>query len=562
MKYRNIKTVLVLMSAILLASCQKDLDLSPQAQISDKTYWKSVGDFETGANAFYSSIPGMAYFDVDSDIAFNTPNNISNSTLLAPATDGNWINPYSQIRNCNNLMEKVADSDLGDEIKVYVAEAKFFRAFNYWLLFRLYGGVPLVDKTLDIKSPELYSKRNSRKETVDFIIQDLRDAISTGLPKESAVAATDKGRITEGAAYALLARVALFEGTWAKSRGRDDANYYLDIAIDAANQVMISDEYDLYTGKGTESYRYLFIEAGDNSKECILDRRYEYNVSPHDYPPRYQSEGLLPTKKLADMYLCRDGLPIDKSNDFGGYDEIGSEFENRDPRMSMTIMPPKTEYYQPLYSAKQINWPWGPQRNTNTGYILFKYMSEETKSLMEGISSTKGYGYDRHVIRYAEVLLIYAEATYERYGTISDNILAKTINQLRTRAGLNVGLTNEFVTTNSLRMRDEIRRERTVELALEGFRWDDLRRWKTAEDELIESIRGIKIVGTEWQTMGSTNNNVYYMPDWQSKTDSEGFIVAESAASRSGFNPDKHYLRPIPTKEILLNPNLRQNPKW
>jgi hypothetical protein len=114
-------------------------------------------------------------------------------------------------------------------------------------------------------------------------------------------------------------------------------------------------------------------------------------------------------------------------------------------------------------------------------------------------------------------------------------------------------------------MREEIRRERTVELAAEGFRRDDLRRWKTAETELAKAVRGIKIVGTEWNEpiiVGLENKNPYLTPDWQSRVDAEGFIVCETAAFRSGFNPSKNYLMPIPAKQIQLNSNLQQNPGW
>jgi hypothetical protein len=114
-------------------------------------------------------------------------------------------------------------------------------------------------------------------------------------------------------------------------------------------------------------------------------------------------------------------------------------------------------------------------------------------------------------------------------------------------------------------MREEIRRERTVELALEGFRWDDLRRWKTAETELKKPIRGIKIVGTEWAEpilINGEDRNPYKTQEWQVRTDAEGFIISEAASGRSTFNPEKNYLKPIPAKEIQLNPNLQQNPNW
>ena len=563
MKKICIKSLFTVLLSICLAGCTNDLDLSPLDSLSDASFLKTPDDFRKAANALYAALPGHTTFDLDADIAFNNPNSISNSTATTPDTDGNWNSPYTQIRNCNNLLEKINASPIAAELKVYVAEAKFFRAFNYWSLYRLYGGVPLVTKVLEINSEELYGTRNSAKETVDFILQDLREAVPD-LPEESQVAAADKGRITKGAANALRARIALYEGTWRKFRSDAEANSYLDLALEAAGAVINSGQYSLFTAYGEESYFKLFDNEGDNAPECILDRRYESMVSQHALSRALQQNGYLPTKQLADMYLCTDGLPVGKSPLFKGYEEFASEFENRDPRMAQTIMIPGTVAYAPILIDPVEHWPFYPDRVYTTGYIIYKYMTQDSNGQMTPYLDQQGW--DRHIIRYAEVLLIYAEALFEKNGSISDDDLDKTINEIRKRAGLTAPLTNAFVTANGLDMREEIRRERTVELALEGFRRDDLRRWKTAEIELKKAIRGIKIAGTEWGTqpilVAGVDQNPYRAPEWQNRADAEGFIISEAAEARSGFNPDKHYLIPIPVKEIQLNPNLQQNPGW
>jgi hypothetical protein len=557
-----IKSLFAALLFICLAGCTKDLDLSPLDTLSDASFWKTPDDFRKAANALYASLPGFSTpFDLDSDIAFNYPNSISNSTATTPDTDGSWNSPYTQIRNCNNLLEKASASPIAADIKVYVAEAKFFRAYNYWSLYRLYGGVPLVTKVLDINGEELYGTRASSKETVDFIFQDLKEAVPD-LPEESQVAATDKGRITKGAANALRARIALFEGTWRKFRNEAEANSYLDIAVEAANTVIGSGQYSLFHSGSENNYFQIFVDEGDDSPECVLDRRYEPLVNQHPFTAYLQEYIYQPTKQLADMYLCTDGLPVDKSPLFRGYERFSSEFENRDPRMVQTIMMPGTMAYAVTFGLVE-HWPFSPLKLT-TGYLIFKYKTQDPKSILYPYYIQLGW--DRHLIRYAEVLLIYAEAMFEKNGNISDDDLNKTVNLIRQRAGLTVPLTNAFVTINGLDMREEIRRERTVELALEGFRWDDLRRWKTAEVELKKAIRGIKIVGTEWATqpviIAGEDYNSYPTPEWQNRTDAEGFIIGEAAEERSGFNPDKHYLRPIPAKEIQLNTNLQQNPGW
>jgi hypothetical protein len=555
MKYKSIYKGLL--AIILFTGCSQKLDLSPLDTMSDATFWKTASDFKLGANNLYLSLPIFNRDDLGSDIAFSYANSISNGTYQVTETDANWNDPYLYIRRCNNIIEK-ANAFSGDAaIQRFAAEVKFFRAFNYWKLFRLYGGAPIITKVLDINDEQLYAARAGRKETVDFIIQDLKEAAAI-LPEKSSLANVDVGRITKGAANALMARVALFEGTWSKFHNVSNANEYLDIAINASQSVINSAQYDLYTGKGSESYRYLFIEEGDDSRETILDRRYQLDIAPQWFPYDLDQECYLPTKKLADMYLCKDGLPITKSSLFKGYGTMTSEYEDRDPRMTMTMIIPGTYTNRPLYSDPVINYPFFPQRIGNTGYILYKYMSEQKYVRPKNNSND----YDLHVIRYAEVLLIYAEAVFERNGSISDADLNKSINIIRNRVNM-PALTNALAEANGLDMRTEIRRERSIELAMEGFRYDDLRRWKTAEIELPEAIKGIDIKIPDWQKaiLDGGVKNLYADQTWQSNTDENGFIVSEKASDRH-FDPAKHYLRPIPTKEILINPKLEQNPGW
>ncbi|RZL99418.1 MAG: RagB/SusD family nutrient uptake outer membrane protein, partial [Pedobacter sp.] len=194
----------------------------------------------------------------------------------------------------------------------------------------------------------------------------------------------------------------------------------------------------------------------------------------------------------------------------------------------------------------------------NTGYILYKYMSEDEFANNSGQAGDDSkFDFDRHLIRYAEVLLIYAEAKFEKGGVITDNDLDLSINLIRDRAGM-PHLTNAFVIANGLDMQTELRRERTVELALEGFRYDDIRRWKTAETDLKADVKGIKIKGSTWQAYP-----LYSDPAFQNKTDANGFMIAENNRL---FDPTKSYLQPLPTKEVAFyaasGKTLMQNPGW
>lgn len=547
----------ILFSGLLFTGCSEELDLIAEDNVTDATFWQTPQDFKLAANNLYNGLDRHGFDDTESDIAFNFPNSVSNGNYQLSETNGQWNSSYTYIRDINTILEKSEDKE-DAEILRYVAEARFFRAWYYWKLLRLFGGVPIITQSLGAQDPDLYTSRSSRTETVDFILQDLDDAVAD-LPLKSELDGSDVGRITKGTALSLSARVALFEGTWQKYRN-GNANVYLDKAISSSNQVINSNQYALYTGKDEESYRYLFLQNGDDSQETILDRRYERNILGHDMPYQYDGTGYNPTRKLADLYLDENGIPIGNSQSvFQGYDTFESEFQNRDPRMTMTMIIPGQETVRVFFPNDPIaNWPDFPQRNANTGYILYKYMSEDPIANNSGqMGDASLFDYDRHLIRYAEVLLIYAEATFEKNGAISDDDLDRTINLLRDRVNM-PHLTNTFVGTYNLDMLEEIRRERTIELALEGFRYDDLRRWKIAETELSADIKGIKIEGTEWAT-----REPYSLPSFQSRVDENGFLIVETSRV---FDPQKHYLQPLPTREIALyNENgaeLTQNPGW
>ena len=305
----------------------------------------------------------------------------------------------------------------------------------------------------------------------------------------------------------------------------------------------------MYTDKGAESYKHLFILGGDDSKEVILARRYYANRATHNWTRELWFNAMVPTKNLADMYLATDGKPISQSPLFGGYNTLTSEFQNRDPRMAMTfIVPGSSIFFEG--GIMQPTFPGFTGSNaTHTGYMLRKFLDETIDA-----ATFRGQ-YDFKEFRYGEVLLILAEALYEKNGQISDTDLDRTINQLRRRVSM-PNLTNSQVAANGLNMLQEIRRERTVELAFEGFRRDDLKRWKTAETVLPQALRGVKFTGTEYQQR---------YPDLKVgsdiQVDAQGFIVSEQASSRQFVT--KHYLDPIPLQQIQLSKgNLVQNPGW
>src|SRR5256884_3298706 len=527
---------------LVLAVACNPLDLGPKDQISDASFWKTPDEFRLAANDFYFSLEGPNYTEVNSDIAFGSGATVelaavSNGSSLAPANSPVWDDAYTGIRATNYLLQKAAESGLGAQIDRWVGEARFFRAYHYWNLVKTYGGVPLITKVLDVTSAEVYTPRSTQQQIIDFIIGDLDTAVAK-LVKQSQLSPSELGRVTQGAALALKARAALYQATWLKYHAEGDATALLTQAINAAEQLLASGEYQLYTDQGAQSYKYLFILLSGDSTEVILAKRYWAGRATHNWTRELWFNYMIPTKKLADMYLATDGLPITSSPLFKGYDSLTSEFQNRDPRMAMTFVVPGSAVFQE--SGFQPVFPgFTGSSATRTGYMLRKFLDET-------VEATQFQGeYDFKEFRYGEVLLILAEALFERDGVISDADLNRTIGRLRARAGMpdSSALTNAFVTNHGLNMLTEIRRERTVELAFEGFRREDLRRWKTAETEMPQALRGVKFVGTPYQ---QRDTSVHAGSDI--KVDPNGFVVAEAAAARQ-FLP-QHYLDPIPLQQI------------
>ena len=551
----NRLTVTYTGALLMLALGCKGLDLGPKDQVSDASFWKTPDQFRLAANDFYWRLVGAHnYTELSSDIATGSGNSVmssvSDGSFLPQANDTVWDNSYAGIRATNYLLQKAQESGLGPEIDRWVGEALFFRAYNYWTLVKKYGGVPLITTVLDVTSPEVYAPRATQQEVIDLIIADLDNAIPK-LLKQSQLSAEEMGRVTQGAALALKARAALYQGTWLKYHAEGSPTAMIADAISAAEQLIASSEYGLYTDHGTDSsYKFLFILQGDDSKEVILARRYYAGRATHNWTRELWFNYMIPTKKLADMYLCKDGLPITISPQFAGYDSLETtEFQNRDPRMAMTFVVPGSDVHQEN-GFNPVIPGFSGSNATRTGYMLRKFLDETDEA-----AHFAGQ-YDFKEFRYGEVLLILAEALFERDGTISDGDLDRTIGELRRRVGMPT-LTNGVVTTNGLDMLTEIRRERTVELAFEGFRRDDLRRWKTAEAEMPQALRGVKFIGTEYQ---QRDPGLVIGTDIQ--VDAGGFVVSEPAASRQFVIP-RHYLNPIPLQQIQLSKGtLTQNPGW
>lgn len=590
MKY---KYIYLLFASIALGSCESDLSLIPLDSLTSNVYFKTEKDFQLFANGLYQQLPDFSENSNDnmSDLYYaGGPNSVSNSTYIESQSDGIWDGCYANIRNCLVLLEqekKLENKDIKASVQVYKGEANFFLAMNYFNLLRYYGGVPIIDHTLTLTDPDLYKPRASREEVINFIMKNLDEAINA--PVGTLTSSDQEGRLTVAAVRAFKARVALFEGTWRKFHKLGNEDEMLDIAITESESVLKDPNYYLFDERsslGDMSYFYMFILESDVKsnpagigKEAnhsyILTRKHNKLDSPTGYIA-VTSGNLSPTLKMVNMFLDSKGLPINHpQSNFAGHGfeidpetkkVINREYMNRDPRLSCNLIEPFSQFW--YHSPYNRNYDLSDLTHTGawndgfwtsaTGYLLGKYIPE-----VEG-----AVGIDYPVIRLEEVMLIYAEACFERNGNIKDEELNISINKLRDRIGM-PHLTNDFCSQYNLDMRTEIRRERTVELMAEGFRYDDIRRWAVGETEMNEDIKGILWTGSPisspegFDVYNSKENNISHL-DYSQKsyaTDAEGFIILEAASERK-FS-EKHYLRPLPLRQIALsNGTLEQNPGW
>ena len=568
-----------------LTSCADTfLDLEPLDSRTDAVYFKKPEHFREFANGFYGQLLGwrsgiMEHMDLQSDLVNSRNGNqayLGYGTLTLGYDDARWDH-YNNIRTCNILLQRgEAYSGNQSEIDPYLGEAYFFRAYNYFYLLKYFGGVPIITVPLDTDSPELQKPRNSRYEVADLILSDLQNAISR-LPKEQNIATSDKGHISEQGAKAFKARVLLYEATWRKYNKTstdyegsadpksDQVNEFLEESISLSKDVLDDEVFRIWNHNNeldNLSSRYLFcLEDGsqtggygkDSNKEFIIYSVFDRVLNAGAFSLNNEMNYIYPTRKFIDMFVCTHGMPTTNNEQFKGYQNVTDEYQNRDYRLMAYVGGP----------AESIG--------STSGYGDQKFRNP--------IVGDKKESANYPVLRLAEVCLNYAEAIMERYGEISDTELNNSINKLRGRAGIQ-GLKNELVAkiqqhisdkTVAQVMLDEIRRERAVELFMEGFRFDDLKRWGIAEKELNQSRCGMVVGNAEYPTVfvdENGNATSRYTPGIFTKgteevETGEGKLPCVVLLKSTDCQFSKaDYLWAIPRDQINLNPNLIQNPGY
>ena len=580
---------------VLFTSCEdKFIDLTPPASITDDVYYTEAEHFLTGSNRFYTNLirwndQGI-YADHGSDLVGYTEDGgmqeYSRGDTQAPAEDAYYSGPYTAIRDMNLLLAR-AEAYEGNDIGEYVAATKFHRAWQYFFLVQRFGGVPIVTEPLDVDSEELFGARNSRYEVVAQILADLDDAIA-GLPTEQDIPGGDKGKISKWAAMAFKAEVLLHEATWMKyvgtstdgdgsstgagSAGFSEANIntYLQEAATLSKTVMDNGGYELWDhnddlDKLSSNFLFNLEDGGSNpagldkatNKEFIFYNKYDFTFRQAGTLVSHVFEGRVkPSRKMVDMFLCDDGLPIDQSPKFQGYENTPDEFQNRDYRMRAYFT-----YHKNLGEIPQ-NGDVLLSGTNNFGYFNSKFMSWKWGT-DQAYRATTTEAYDMPFIRLAEVYLTYAEALYELNGSLTDAQMAESINLVKARAGL-PGITNAFLSANNMDLKTEIRRERTIELFAEGgTRFNDLKRWGIAEQELGETIYGAVIEGTVYEDNIDLYDPSKYGYGEESTMTGVGerrCLIVQPSTIRNFTKDD--YLFPLPTSQTGLNSSLRQNPGY
>lgn len=535
----------LLASALTLGSCSDFLDRDPLSQVSENTFWQTEADAQTGVNALYPLLPDSRDFwrDCQSDNSLMT--NAWGEGGLGYICQGShnaatgylseeWR--YGDIRRILYYLDRLKDMDIDEaKKKRFEGEARFILALRYYRMTRHFGDIPLIkEKPIDLDEAAL--PRSPKQEVLDYALANVNKAIDY-LPET--YTNDNIGRITKGAALTLKADMYLDMASYAKfHKGQDATELWKEAAL-AAKQVIDLNLYGL-----EDDFAYIFkAEANNNNKEVILAFQYKEDEKTHMLPILASPAGtgitgqgwasFCPTRQLVDSYETTEGKTIYESD---LYDK-NNPWENRDARLKKTFFLPGYECLRPngSYEPYMPHPAYNKDERINhegggiTGYMYLKYNDQELEKPSASWTNFSLY-------RYAEVLLIYAEALNE-YDPNNTQI-AWAVNQVRKRAEL-PGVDN--LIGNQEAMREKIREERRHEFVAEHKRYFDILRWKIAEKVLNEPGYGIN--KDENAPIGD-------------------YTVEQFLGQNRTFDASKHYLWPIPQSARDKNPNLGQNPNW
>ncbi|MBT1690371.1 RagB/SusD family nutrient uptake outer membrane protein [Dawidia soli] len=592
--------------ALLLAAqaCNDDfLERSPQTEISEKDFFHTADDLDTYLYSLYNFAGvGIYVEDAATDNAATTgvtelKNMMSGTPTAANVTEG-WT--WDQLRKVNYYLDHVGTAKLTEpQQKHYEGMGRFFRAKFYMGKVQRYSDVPWYDKTLTQYDADLFKGRDGRALVVDKIFEDLefaRQYVDADGEEDRA------GAVNRWVVRAVMAQAALYEGTYRKYHTelalQATADQYLALAAEVAGEIIDDGGFALHnTGHPESDYASLFTsEDLEGNREVILGRFSEANLLNSGWwGYMFGNYEVSPSKDLLQTYLMGDGTPYTSQP---GYTTNGfvEEFEDRDPRLAQTYAYPGWELVNSSTYAQGAGIYVQELSRNFTGYHQIKGFVNDTDTEVQN-------NLDIPLIRLAEIYLIYAEAKAE-LNALTQGDLDNTINKIRARAGMPALSINPpadavlqaqypLVTGAQATVLLEIRRERRVELALEGYRFDDLMRWHAGkrveiepeglyfpglgkydltgdniEDIILLSVDD-EIPADEEKEKNSLGKTLVYHSVGAIGTDGATFFLTEGESGNVATADDlglflepKYYYRPVPQPQVLLNPNLEQIMGW
>lgn len=611
MKNTIFKLVVVAIAVFGLVSCEKYLNRTPLDSNSDATNWTSASALKSFSWRLYNELGAFSYgpgggswtrgqYHGETMTDDYTPSTFPRFTEVVPTSSSSWNNPYDQIRLANVLLARVDQVEGISEADAnhWRGVARFFRALWHFQLVKTYGDVVWVEEEVDFSKEENVTRpRDSRVTVMDNVVADLTFAMNNCYAPDKA----DANTVNSMVAAALLSRAALYEGAWEKYHAVSGGhpNEFYTAAKNAANNVISSNSYEVINGKYKELYNTIDLNG---NKEILLYKVYTHIGSAgatinNGHATGGWSASSDPTwgltKSAVENYAKSNGLPIHMD---ASYDDSSIEgvFTGRDKRLAGAVC----DTIAPVNHSVFVDGIW-----SNTGYWTWKFVPLERYDAMiaNGTWNAPNNDTDGPIFTYAEVLENYAEACAE-LGSISQADLDKSVNLLRVRHGGIPALTlagdavsvNGTVITKDPKdkaanvLLQELRRDRRSELMADGFRHDDLMRWKLGENldftknpdgYLGANISAIKAyhdkiykrahptasaadIAADWETVkGATNWVGNYISPFYSTA------VTTPATSASGAKvnrvwSDTYYLEPIPAGQRLLDENLGQNPGW
>jgi len=594
MKKYIIRLGLLFFATFLFYSCNDNfLERYPLDNISSETFWNTENDLKVYNNSIYNlarsdgNVPIMMGHDrtwnsTKYSIWFMDQFTDNMGYKYAGRSRYLWVRSgkhnvptapqyygykgWNFVRACNVGLANYNKASIPESvIDKFAGESRLFRGWFYADKVSKFGDVPWIDHELNIDSEELYATRTPREEVMANVLEDLNFACGK-LPDDWGDG-NAPGRLNRWCALLVKSRVCLFEGTWQKYHGGSNANMWLQEAADAAKDLIDNGPYSLYsTGDPLHDYNaYHRVVDLTGNPEVLYWRKYQVGTVTNNIMSFQTRKNGGASKSMVEDYLCTDGLPISLSPLYRGDEVYENVFENRDPRLRQTILHPDDQPFYFYDGSNSFTYPRvkGMQGglSTETGYHIIKVYNS-----VQRIANWDACVSPAITLRLGEALLNYAEAKAE-LGTITQGDLDMSINKLRDRVAMphmdmnNISVDPWYVNDGISPLIVEIRRERRVELFMEGFRYDDLRRWK----------QGKKLENTTYGMRWDEAN--------RSRVDPEGLATVKSSIDPvSGieyidvykgtdwanpvFDEGKHYLWPIPLSVISQNTNISQNPGW